>query len=565
GITSNKKALLLAGSVYIATRVRPRIFNSQGNLFNKVTEDFAICAGLVRTRSNSTYGWYAYDHPELNDSSTSSALTPTEMSTTPGSSTAQRLTESGNSTGSSTTSPIVTYQYFLCPSDLFNYAYDGEDIYCCGPAGHQMCCSKEDFKEQLGKFSSVGLGMGLLFGVLFVASGCGITIYLCRDRVRSVFRKMGGSGSAGTARQDVTFRPVAKTETEKDAHVTLSDLRGRRRSNSRSQNNNLYPHSAPNPVPGLTSNKKALLLAGSVYIATRVRPRIFNSQGSLYNKVTEDFAICAGLVRTRSNSTYGWYAYDQPELNDSSTSSALATTEMSTISGASTAQQLLTESGNSTDGTTTSPIVTYQYFLCPSDLFNYAYDAEDIYCCGPAGHQMCCSKEDFKEQLGAGGFFGLGMRLLFGVLFVAFGCGFIFYLCRDTLRSVLRRSRGGRSSAGAARQDVTFRPVAKTEEDAHVTLSGLRERRRSNSGSQHDHPYPNPAPAVPAAYPLYPTELGGGNQPQYPLYPPQVDGSSNSGVSGGENQPQYPLYPPPAQQMPPIPQHPPPAYEDLQH
>ncbi|PAA60154.1 hypothetical protein BOX15_Mlig032636g1 [Macrostomum lignano] len=249
GITSNKKALLLAGSVYIATRVRPRIFNSRGNLFNKVTEDFAICAGLVRTRSNSTHGWYAYDQPELNDSSTSSALTPTEMSTTPGSSTAQRLTESGNSTGSSTTSPIVTYQYFLCPSDLFNYAYDGEDIYCCGPAGHQMCCSKEDFKEQLGKFSSVGLGMGLLFGVLFVASGCGITIYLCRDRVRSVFRKMGGSGSAGTARQDVTFRPVAKTETEKDAHVTLSDLRGRRRSNSRSQNNNLYPHSAPNPVP----------------------------------------------------------------------------------------------------------------------------------------------------------------------------------------------------------------------------------------------------------------------------------------------------------------------------
>ncbi|PAA91256.1 hypothetical protein BOX15_Mlig002360g1 [Macrostomum lignano] len=316
---------------------------------------------------------------------------------------------------------------------------------------------------------------------------------------------------------------------------------------------------------GLTSNKKALLLAGSVYIATRVRPRIFNSRGSLFNKVTEDFAICAGLVRTRSNSTYGWYAYDQPELNDSSTSSALATTEMSTISGASTTQQLLTDSGNSTDGSTTSPIVTYQYFLCPSDLFNYAYDAEDIYCCGPAGHQMCCSKEDFEEQLGAGGFFGLGMRLLFGVLFVASGCGFIFYLCRDTLRSVLRRSRGGRSSARTARQDVTFRPVAKTEEDAHVTLSGLRERRRSNSGSQHDHPYPNPAPAVPAAYPLYPTELGGGNQPQYPLYPPQVDGSSNRGVSGGENQPQYPLYPPPAQQMPPIPQHPPPAYEDLQH
>ncbi|PAA91257.1 hypothetical protein BOX15_Mlig015544g1 [Macrostomum lignano] len=246
GLTSNKKALLLAGSVYIATRVRPRIFNSQGSLFNKVTEDFAICVGLVRTRSNSTYGWYAYDHLELNDSSTSSALTPTEMSTTPASSTAQRLTESENSTDSSTTSPIVTYQYFLCPSDLFNYAYDAEDIYCCGPAGHQMCCSKEDFKEQLGKFSSVGLGMGLLFGVLFVASGCGITIYLCRDRVRSVFRKMGGSSFSGTARQDVTFRPVAKTE--EDAHVTPSGLHGRRRSNNRSQSNNLYPNPAPYPL-----------------------------------------------------------------------------------------------------------------------------------------------------------------------------------------------------------------------------------------------------------------------------------------------------------------------------
>ncbi|PAA82854.1 hypothetical protein BOX15_Mlig029235g2 [Macrostomum lignano] len=148
--TLKKERLLLAGSVYVGSRMRHKFSSTgDGNGYSYLNtyDDIAVC-----------------------ESPSFKAPVNKDLSTRP--------------------SVGKNYSYFVCPTDAIGWDYDEDSKYCCGKE-KQRCCDEEEFYRYHGDAAVFGPVLAVLLVSIILCCCCccgagfGIYLYISRQNQRN--------------------------------------------------------------------------------------------------------------------------------------------------------------------------------------------------------------------------------------------------------------------------------------------------------------------------------------------------------------------------------------------